>query len=76
MLGRRALPPVAALTCLAAVTLAAAGCKVNLQAAAQGQAGPDTVTSASGGSDRLYVEPGAGFSPSTASSTAHGTAST
>jgi len=74
MLGRRALTPVAAVACLAAVTLAAAGCKVSLQAAQgtqganggnseQGQAGPDTVTSASGGSDRLYVEPGAGFSP-------------
>ena len=72
MLRRRALTPVAAVACAAAVTLAAAGCKVSLQPAAQGaqgggsaqgQAGPDTVTSASGGSDRLYVEPGAGFSP-------------
>jgi cardiolipin synthase len=72
MLRRRALTPVAVVACAAAVTLAAAGCKVSLQPAAQGaqgggsaqgQAGPDTVTSASGGSDRLYVEPGAGFSP-------------
>jgi cardiolipin synthase len=72
MLRRRALTPVAAVACAVAVTLAAAGCKVSLQPAAQGaqgggpaqgQAGPDTVTSASGGSDRLYVEPGAGFSP-------------
>jgi phosphatidylserine/phosphatidylglycerophosphate/cardiolipin synthase-like enzyme len=72
MLRRRALTPVAAVACAAAVTLAAAGCKVSLQPAAQGaqgggsaqgQAGSDTVTSASGGSDRLYVEPGAGFSP-------------
>src|SRR5580693_5095392 len=72
MLRRRALTPVAAVACAAAVMLAAAGCKVSLQPAAQGaqgggpaqgQAGPDTVTSASGGSDRLYVEPGAGFSP-------------
>jgi phosphatidylserine/phosphatidylglycerophosphate/cardiolipin synthase-like enzyme len=69
MLRRRALTPVAAVACLAAVALAVAGCKVSLQAAAQGTQGansahgPDTVTSASGGSDRLYVEPGAGFSP-------------
>ena len=72
MLRRRALTPVAAVACAAAVALAAAGCKVSLQPAAQGaqgggsaqgQAGPDTVTSASGGSDRLYVEPAAGFSP-------------
>jgi cardiolipin synthase len=68
MLSRRALTPVAAAG-LAAVMLTAAGCKVSLQAGAQGataaqaQAGPDTVTSASGGSDRLFVEPGGGFSP-------------
>jgi phosphatidylserine/phosphatidylglycerophosphate/cardiolipin synthase-like enzyme len=68
MLSRRALTPVA-VAGLAAVVLTAAGCKVSLQAAAQGttaaqaQAGSGTVTSASGGSDRLFVEPGAGFSP-------------
>jgi phosphatidylserine/phosphatidylglycerophosphate/cardiolipin synthase-like enzyme len=66
MLRRSALTPVA-VAGVATLMLTAAGCKVNLQAqgatAAQAQAGPDTVTSASGGSDRVFVEPAAGFSP-------------
>jgi hypothetical protein len=77
MFRRSALPAVAS---LAVVLFAVTGCKIQVSDAAPGgtstagavQAGTSGVTR----SGPLIVEPGAGFSPSTASSTAPGTAST
>jgi cardiolipin synthase len=63
MFRRNARASAAALVCVAAVTLAVAGCKVDSPAAAAGPAagpGPDPGVTRAGA---LIIEPGAGFSP-------------
>jgi|HubBroStandDraft_2_1064218.scaffolds.fasta_scaffold201210_1 cardiolipin synthase len=63
MFCRNARASAAALVCVAAVTLAVAGCKIDPPAAAAGPAagpGPDPGVTRAGA---LVIEPGAGFSP-------------
>jgi hypothetical protein len=77
MFRRSALPAAAS---LAVVLLAATGCRIQVSGAApDGASTAGAVQAGTSGVTRsgpLIVEQGAGFSPSTASSTAPGTAST
>ena len=76
MFRRSALPAAAS---LAVVLLAVTGCKIQVAADPGGTSTAGAVQAGTSGVTRsgpLIVEPGAGFSPSTASSTAPGAPST